>query len=226
MAIEEPDRVHSSRGEIAAIVPAAGLSRRMGLLKQLAGFAGRPMIVHVAANLREAGVFARIHVVTGHAGIQVADAIRDCGVTPIENPDYASGGMLSSVKAGLRAIPGHCVAFALVLGDQPAILPATYRLLASDWRAHRPRLLAPVFDGKRGHPVFFSAELVDEVLALPGDATLKTLTDRYRASRREMQVEDPGVVTDVDTPDALARAEQIWLRGIDERSSREAGPGE
>jgi molybdenum cofactor cytidylyltransferase len=62
----------------------------------------------------------------------------------------------------------------------------------------------PVFNSRRGHPIFLSANCIPEVLSIPADATLKTFTQRIDA--REIEVDDSFILTDIDTPDDYDRA--------------------
>ena len=113
---------------ICALVLAGGESRRMSVQKLLLPFGGQTVIAHIADRLRESAV-DEVFVVVGHDGALVAAAIaglsvpvrvRPCSsVTIVHNPDYRTG-MLSSVRAGLKALPRECAAVLVALGDQPA----------------------------------------------------------------------------------------------------------
>jgi molybdenum cofactor cytidylyltransferase len=127
-----------------------------------------------------------------------------CDVQFAHNAEYESGGMLSSVKTGMRAIANNCDAFFLVLGDQPLVHSSTYRELLDTCPPRRVKMVQPTFDTRRGHPVLFSSNGIDEILSLPADATLKTYT--HRIPKLEVPVDDPGVLADIDTPDDYDRA--------------------
>jgi molybdenum cofactor cytidylyltransferase len=87
----------------AAIVLAAGLSRRMGCFKLTLPWGGRTVIGQVVATLEAAGV-GEIIVVTGHRADEVAAALGGTTAHLVHNPDYAAGEMLSSIKIGVRAV--------------------------------------------------------------------------------------------------------------------------
>ena len=189
---------------IAAVVLAAGMSKRMGKPKALLPLGGLPMIARVIEPLVKIGSVEPIVVVTGHHAEQVRGAMDGCDVQFVHNPNYESGGMLSSVKAGCRAIVDRCDAFLLLLGDQPLLTLETYRkLLALPLAASR--IQQPCFNGKRGHPILFRADCIDDILALPGSATLKTFTQQI-SDARLIEVDDSAVVTDIDTPQDYDRA--------------------
>lgn len=206
---------------IAAVVLAAGMSRRMGQPKALLPLGGMPMIARVVEPLGVIEAIDPIVVVTGHQANEVVDSLGGAAVEFVHNPDYEVGGMLSSVKAGCRAVAQRCCAFFLVLGDQPLVEPSTYReLLSGDtglWpvravahgQAALGAMVQPTFDGRGGHPILLSSECIDGILALPDDGTLKDFTARIDAT--EIPVDDPGVLADIDTPQDYDLAVQKFL---------------
>lgn len=188
-----------STPQLGAVVLAAGSSRRMGRAKQLLAWGGRTMIADVVA--RVAPVVQDTVVVTGHEAATVRGALVGFDVAFAHNDAYADGEMISSIKAGVAALPKGCDAFFLVLGDQPGISDETFELLIEAWDANRhARIVSPRFGGRRGHPILLSALGVDEIRNLPADATLKTYVERHTAASLEVDVTDPAVLADVDTP--------------------------
>lgn len=204
-------------GRIAAVVPAAGMSRRMGRLKPLLPFGDKPMLARVSENLAAAGA-APVIVVTGHAAPDIVAALRASGsrdanggdLLCAHNADYAAGGMLSSVQTGVRALPEDAEAFLLALGDQPMVRPATLRALLRARRETGAPIVRPVHGGRRGHPVLFDARCAPDILALPAGATLKTYVTQRRAEAVEVAVDDAAVLADVDTPEDYQRALREW----------------
>ena len=101
----------------AAIVLAAGLSRRMGRFKLTLPWGDRTVIGQVVATLEAAGI-EEIVVVAGHRGDEVTEALAGTTARIVFNPDYASGEMLSSIRTGLgmsgrRSRCGVCCAWAI-----------------------------------------------------------------------------------------------------------------
>ena len=187
------------------------MSRRMGRLKMLLPFGDRPMLARVIESLLESRAASPIIVVTGHAAEEIsAVAVEYKDVVRTHNPDYATGGMLSSVKTGVRALPPTSDAFYLVLGDQPMVRPSTLIALRAAWHPESVPIVAPAFQGKRGHPLLISSRLAEEILELGEDDTLKTLIVRKADKVCAVPVDDPATVQDVDTPDDYQAALRQW----------------
>jgi molybdenum cofactor cytidylyltransferase len=186
----------------------------MGRSKLILPWRGRAIIEDVVE--RAAGAAGEVVVVTGHDAGATAAALRNFDrVQIIHNSDYADGEMISSVKAGVAALPKTCEAFFLVLGDQPGVAASTYARLSDAWRANpQARIVSPTWNHRRGHPVLFSAAGIDDILNLWPDETLKTFVSRHAANSIEVQVDDPAISADVDTPeqyDRLIRADEVEM---------------
>ena len=196
---------------MCAIVLAAGKSARMGRPKMLLPFGDRPMLARVIESLRYVdGVFPVI-VVTGHNAEEIgAVVVEFSGVECVHNVDSAAGGMLSSVKVGVAALPSDCRAFFLVLGDQPMVQTDTIAEMESAWHRDAAPIVVPAFQGKRGHPVLLSSEFATEILALSDPDTLKTVVSRDADRIRVVEVNDPAVTQDIDTPEDYEAALKRW----------------
>jgi molybdenum cofactor cytidylyltransferase len=189
---------------VAAIVLAAGRSTRMGgANKLLCEVAGAPMLRHVAGSAL--GSRARpVLVVTGHQQDAVRAALAGLPVRFVANPDYASG-LMSSLKAGIAALPGGIAGALVALGDMPMLRPADFdRLIAAFLAAAAGAIIVPVHRGRRGNPVLWPAAYFLEILALEGDTGARQLFARHAAAIREVPVEAAAVLEDIDTPEALA----------------------
>jgi molybdenum cofactor cytidylyltransferase len=176
----------------AAIILAAGESRRMGRAKALLPFRDGTFLSVLAGTL--APYCAPVVAVFGFEGEAVAAEAPE-GVLAVVNRHYRLG-MLSSLQAGLRALeyPGAGVLFTLV--DHPAIARATVEeLIAAGGDIAIPRIA-----GKRGHPVLMRAEIALEFLAEPGTSKVRDVIDRHAGAIRYVDVDDPGICDDVDNP--------------------------
>ena len=107
--------------------------------------------------------------------------------------------MLSSLQCGLHALAGDAQGFLFTPVDQPAFAPGTIALLAAA-AADGALVAVPCYGGRRGHPVYSSAALVPEFLALPLAAQAGDVIRAHRDRTQYLDVDDPGVVIDVDYP--------------------------
>ncbi len=109
--------------------------------------------------------------------------------------------MGASLAAGVSAAPG-AGGWLIALADMPWIQPATMRMLADRLRSGAS-MVAPVFGGRRGHPVGFSREWGDRLQALDGDAGARSLIARHADELVLLDTADAGVLMDVDQPGDL-----------------------
>jgi molybdenum cofactor cytidylyltransferase len=108
-------------------------------------------------------------------------------------------GMTTSLQCGLRAVSENCEGVLLTLVDHPAVAPATLDLLLAE---PRPPLRIPRYQGKRGHPVWFSRALFGEFLALPAGAAARDVMHSHFREAEFVDLDDPGIVADIDDPEA------------------------
>ena len=193
-----------NRPRFGAIILAAGLSSRMAENKLLLPWTdGQPIVRHAVQKFVDSNIDPVI-VVTGRDQAQVAASLADLPITCVHNPDFATGEMLSSLKTGLRALPTTLPAVFIQPADMPCLPTNLTAQLAS---AHEPGFnLAPVFEGQRGHPVLLDRAFWGAMLDLPADAKPRDLIHGSRDRLRLVDVEDAGVVVDVDTREAYERA--------------------
>ena len=109
-------------------------------------------------------------------------------------------GMGYSIAAGVAARP-NAAGWVILPGDMPALRAATLLSVARELK-HHPIAYAQ-YRGRRGHPVGFGAELYSELIALDGDEGARRLVARYPA--HGVEVDDAGVLLDIDTPADLER---------------------
>ena len=189
---------------IAALVLAAGLSRRMqGRNKLLEPVGGVPMIRRTVESVL--GSQARpVVVVTGHEADAIEASLTGLDVTFIRNADYASG-LASSLKAGIAAIPTDCDGAVVCLGDMPFVGAGEIDRLISGFSPAEGRLVCvPVRGGRQGNPVLWPRTLFPELLALEGDRGARDLLQAHEPSVVEVPMPSDAVFSDYDTPEALA----------------------
>jgi molybdenum cofactor cytidylyltransferase len=186
-------------GPIVGVLLAAGTASRFGGAKLLAPLRdGNPVAVAALEHLA-AAVDAVVAVVRPHDdGLAAALAARGARITICPN---AAEGMGVSLAWGVRAAPA-AAAWLIALADMPWVLPATIGRVVDALRRGAP-VAAPSWQGARGHPVGFAAELYAELIALAGDEGAQCVIARHHALL--IDTADAGALRDVDTPDDLAR---------------------
>lgn len=187
--------------EVAAIILAAGQSRRMGASnKLLLPIAGVPMIRHVVDVYRQV---AQVLVVTGYAADDIAAALVGSDVTIVFNPDHLQG-QQTSVACGLRAA-GKAKVLLIGLGDQPLLTPDDLRaLLAAHAAADPGRISIPHMHDRRGNPIAVPNALRTGLLADPHAPGCKRFTRDNPDLIEFHSLAAPGFYTDIDTPDTYA----------------------
>jgi molybdenum cofactor cytidylyltransferase len=184
---------------IGAVILAAGQSRRMGSQKLLLPFAGQTVIGHIVGQVLAAPV-ERTVVVTAQDGDAIRLALAGRPVTFVANPD-PTGEMLESVRCGLRALPPECTAAIVVLGDQPTIRTELIADLVRSFHSTRARIVVPSFQGRRGHPLLFSADYFADVLTQHDGVGLRGLLQAHPSEIDELEVADAAELNDMDSPE-------------------------
>ncbi|MFP6583429.1 MAG: nucleotidyltransferase family protein [Candidatus Hydrogenedentota bacterium] len=196
----------------SALVLAAGDSSRMGRHKILLPFNGMTLIEHIVNQLTEAGV-SEVVVVVGKGAPSVREALAETSAVIAENVHYQNG-MLSSVRVGLAALSDESQRVAVCLGDQPAIRCALVRALFEQAAAQPGKIIVPVYEGRRGHPLLIPRCHWSSVLERYEDLGLRGLLQEHASSVLEWLVDDAWVLDDMDYPEDYARE----LRRLEEES--------
>ncbi|HVJ53232.1 MAG TPA: molybdopterin-binding/glycosyltransferase family 2 protein [Aliidongia sp.] len=192
-----------SRPRIAAIVLAAGQSSRMGRNKLLIEIDGASMVER-AVDAALASAASPVIVVLGHQADSVRARLAGRKVVLVKNPDYAQG-LSTSLKRGLAAVPDEADGIVVCLADMPGIGQRLIdRLIAAFNPLEGREIIVPSRDGKRGNPVLWGSRFLPELATVSGDTGAKHLLGAYPEYLVEIVAEDDGVLTDLDTPEALA----------------------
>jgi molybdenum cofactor cytidylyltransferase len=189
---------------ICAIVLAAGQGSRYRALagdnphKLLAPCVGRdgglrPVLEQTLCNLQ--GVVDKYLVITRPQCLEIIGLAERFGC---EQVLLDSPGMGDSIAAAVAAAPGYR-GWLVVLGDMPFILPQTLGRVVEGLRDDA--ISVPVYQGERGHPVGFGRDFGPALMTLTGERGAKRLFASARL--RMIEVDDPGVLWDVDVPEAL-----------------------
>jgi molybdenum cofactor cytidylyltransferase len=192
------------RKRIEGILLAAGESRRMGFPKPLLRLNGETFLHHIAASMLVT-VERLIIVVGAHRDAVIAAVPPDDRISVIENLNYKLG-QLSSIKAGLLAVSAHADAAMVHLVDHPTVLPETFGRLASEYQLSGKPILVARCRGHRGHPVLFDRSIFDELQRAPADVGARAVVNANADRVIYVDIDDPGILLDLDTPADLARA--------------------
>jgi molybdenum cofactor cytidylyltransferase len=160
-----------------------------------------PLAVCAAGNLRSA--VDRVLAVIPRGKTVLRKRLEASGCEILET-DRTARGMGASLSAGISTLPmldGWIVA----LGDMPQVDRRTIKAIA-DALEQGATIAAPYApDGRRGHPVGFSAKLRNELIALDGDVGARMLLMRHDGAIVRIETDDPGIFVDVDTPEDLRK---------------------
>jgi molybdenum cofactor cytidylyltransferase len=189
---------------VAAIVLAAGRSRRMAPLNKLlvADSQGVPMVARVVDNVL-ASHARPVIVVTGHERERVEEALAGRPVIFAHAEHYAEG-LSASLKAGLAALPEEAEGFLVCLGDMPLVSGAMLdRLIAAFDPEEGRAIVMPTFRGKQGNPMLWSREFLPEMMSITGDVGARHLVGRHADRLVEVEMADDAVLRDFDTTEAM-----------------------
>lgn len=187
--------VRSVAQRVTAVVLAAGEAQRMGRTKQLLPWGNTTVLGqtlrHAAASLATA-----VWVVTGHDADRVAAIAAAEAATPLHNPDYAAGEMISSLQTAVAQLPADVAAVVVMLADQPMVATAVVdQLIAAFWQG-RGDIIAPTFEGQRGNPVLIGRRHFADLLALPPVSAPRDLLRRHPVTL--LPVDTDSILRDLD----------------------------
>jgi len=196
-----------SGAEVAAVILAAGASRRLGRPKQLVEYEGETLLGRAMRLAQEAG-FHPVVVVVGAEREAIRAAVAPGGAVFVENEAWQEG-IASSMRAGLRAIREQEPQAAGVLMmpcDQPRLSADHLRMLLSGFRAEGGScIVASVYAGTRGVPALFPAAMFQQLNLLAGDVGARKVL--VNPPVPVLEVAFPGGEVDIDSPGDLAGLE-------------------
>lgn len=185
---------------IAALILAAGESRRMGAAnKLLSAYKGKAVLLHVLDAVTSVELSQTL-LVTGHESHSIREFVGEGRIGFVDAPDYA-GGISASIRAGIRALDASIDAVLICLGDMPDVHSADLAEIADAFRDSRSDpIVVPMHAGRRGNPVLWPRRHFAALADLEGDRGARHLLDEFASEVVRVSVDHPGVLRDIDTP--------------------------
>jgi molybdenum cofactor cytidylyltransferase len=223
---------HPPGPRIAALLLAAGQSRRMGgpnkLLEEIPGpgsGSGAPMVARVAQRLL-ASRARPIVAVLGSRAEEIDAALGRLPVERVHNPDFAQG-LSTSLKRGLAALPEDIGGVLVCLADMPLVSGRHLdRLIAVFNPLEGRAIVVPTRRGKRGNPVLWARRFFPEMAQIAGDVGARHLIGEHAELVAEVEMEDDAILVDIDTPEALATLRARSKPATEDTATEPAGSGE
>src|SRR5438093_598911 len=171
----------------------------MGRPKALLPIRGRTFLENILDAISRTSI-EDTFVVVGHHREEIERAVALRAV--VFNPDYEKG-MITSFQAGIRALSWDTSGAFLFLVDHPLVEPAVIEAMIMNLAPNR--IVLPTFEGRRGHPVLFSSEILEEILVLPPSEGANIVVRKNPDRVIEVPVNAPGILVDIDTPEQFER---------------------
>ena len=183
---------------VAAVVLAAGASRRLGQPKQVLALDGAT-VLDATLTVARASACQPVVVVLGGAADSVRAKVDLDGVQVVENHDYGEG-CATSIRTALDALPEQVTGIVLMLGDQPRVAVETVQELEATARGHAVGVCE--YDDGLGHPLWFDRQMFGALESMHGDKAVWKLVDAESDGADVVRVRIDGPVPrDIDTWD-------------------------
>lgn len=189
---------------LATIVLAAGLSRRMGAVNKLLLDVQGAKLVRSVVDACAGVSDCPVTLVTGFEAEKITAALDGTNLNIVHNKSFADG-QVSSVLAGLAHAP-VAKSYLLALGDQPALTPRTLdELLQAHKNQGHDQITIPFVDGHRGNPIVIPAKLRKRILTEKTNLGCRGFTRNHPELVFAYSSQTRAFVDDIDTPEDLAR---------------------
>lgn len=183
--------------KVAALIPAAGRSERMGRCKMLLPLPEKPVIIRCIETIRDAGIDDIVVVLAPPHGTAIHEKIAALPVTVAWNCIEGSD-MAGSIRVGLEHLPPDATGVLVFLPDTPLVSPETCRMLADRHIADQVSVFIPTHAGRRGHPLLIPRVVIEQLTDYP---TLRDLLQLRQELIILCPTDDAGILLDMDTPE-------------------------
>lgn len=207
-AVRAEEPVYEVQRSVGAIVLAGGSSSRMGYPKMfLPWLDGKTVLESILEQLIHSKL-DHITVVAGEYYEPLKRMLWKSDIQLVNNRAHKVGGMLSSIQAGLRAMPSGVSTAMLTLGDQPQLeAKVLYRLL-KQYAENGNTIAVPSYQMRRGHPYLVHRRHWKDILMLPSGKTMRDFLHSQSKNILYVEVNSEKILQDMDTPQDYARARQ------------------
>ncbi|MCC8128025.1 MAG: NTP transferase domain-containing protein [Clostridiales bacterium] len=179
-----------------AVLVAAGLSSRMKDFKPMLPYGDSTIALHMVDMIQQMKLYPVV-VVTGYRAADLEAHLFHTGVRFVKNERYQDTEMFDSVVLGIKNVMEECERMMIMPVDIPAIRTETIRqALMVDAEMVRTR-----YHGEPGHPIILSRETAEKLCGYTGDGGLRGAMEHSGITITDLEVDDPGVRWDVDTPE-------------------------
>jgi molybdenum cofactor cytidylyltransferase len=189
---------------LAAVILSGGASRRMGSPKALVSYQGASFLEHLLGVTRHPAIGVR-RVVLGPDADAISQQVTLAPEEVVVNKDWERG-QLSSLHVALRSLPAHTEGMLLCPVDHPLVSAALVSALIATFLETRAAVVLPVFEGRRGHPVIFSAKVYEELLRAPLETGARAVVWAHKNELQEVSTTEEGCVLNLNDPDAIRKA--------------------
>ena len=194
-----------------AIVPAAGLSRRMGQPKLVMDLGGKTVIERLLTTLSHPAVSETV-VVIRRDDDELARAIASLNLSDVRTvqPEIDPPDMRTSVEHAIGSVrnrhaPDSQSGWMLIPADHPVLDAQVLSELIAAWQTTAADILIPQHGNQNGHPAFFRWALADRLNEIPDDCGLHWLQTAANVRTRKLAVDSKSILIDLDTPDDYQR---------------------
>jgi molybdenum cofactor cytidylyltransferase len=190
---------------LAAVILAAGESRRMGEAKALLPYQGLTFVEHLLAVTRHPRI-GLTRVVLGAHAEEIRGKLKVGPAAILVNPDWPKG-QLSSLQAAIRSLPPQITSGLILCPvDHPLVTLRLIAQLIAGFESSGRSIVLPTFDGRRGHPVIFRSTLYDELLAASPDVGARQIVWAHADDIKEVPTEEEGVILNLNDPETMRKA--------------------
>ena len=179
-----------------ALITAAGMSSRMGDFKPMLNIGSISIAQRIVANFRQAGI-EKIVMITGYNAEKLERHLAGNGIVFLRNENYETTQMFDSVKIGLNYLKDKVDSILFTPVDIPLFSLSTLEAIISC----EAELACPFCSGEPGHPIKLPSRLVDIICSNSGEQGLRGALEACGEKMAEIQVDDPGILCDADTPE-------------------------